>query len=350
MRFAVLGCGVIGAVHARTIKALAPRAELVVAVDAVEERARAIADEHGVDASTSLDEVLARDDVDAVTICTPSGMHSDAAVAVLDAGKHVIIEKPLDVDLDAARRVLDAERRSDRTAMVISQHRHDLASRVVHEALTAGSFGTVTSGMALMPWWRSQAYYDSGDWRGTVEMDGGGALMNQGIHTLDLLVWFLGEPVEVFAYTGLLAHERIAVEDTAVATVRFASGALGIVHGTTAAYPGLTTRVQVHGDRGSAVIDHNQLAYFHAAGDGDEIRAHGVAGGGNQAEERIAAAAPVDRTTSHSEQFEDFLDAVEHGRPPLVTVETAARTLAVIRAIYTSAEAGRPVTIKELSV
>jgi predicted dehydrogenase len=246
--------------------------------------------------------------------------------------------------------------------MVVSQHRHDPASQIVHEAVRSGRFGRLTSGNAIMSWWRSQGYYDSGDWRGTWALDGGGALMNQGIHTVDLFTWFLGEPVEVYAVTGCLAHERIEVEDTAVATVRFANGALGVVHGTTAAYPGLTTRVHVHGDRGSAVIDHDKLAYFHAAEDGAaEEFAYGAGGRANQAEQVLAAhgfgtsdgasggpAVAGLAATSHTTQFVDFLDAVEQGRPPLVTVEEATRTLAVICGIYESARTHAPVSIKEL--
>jgi UDP-N-acetyl-2-amino-2-deoxyglucuronate dehydrogenase len=171
--------------------------------------------------------------------------------------------------------------------------------------------------------------------------------MNQGIHTLDLLVWFLGEPVEVFAYTDLLAHERIEVEDTAVATVRFAGGALGIIHGTTAAYPGLSTRVQVHGTRGSAVIEKDKLVYFHAAGEEAADSPYG-AKGVNQVDE-VLATAPAESVTTHSSQFAHFLDAMENGHSPLVTAEEATRTLAVIRGIYASAAAGRPVKIKELS-
>ncbi|WP_020577534.1 Gfo/Idh/MocA family protein [Actinopolymorpha alba] len=361
MRFAVIGAGVIGRTHAQTIQSLSPRAELAVVVDTIPERAQELAGQLGIEASTALKEVLARADVDAVTIATPSGQHSDAAVAALDAGKHVIIEKPLDVNLEAARRVAEAEKRSDRTAMVVSQHRYDPASLIVHEAVKAGKFGRLTSGNAIMSWWRSQAYYDSGDWRGTWALDGGGALMNQGIHTIDLLAWFMGEPVEVYAWTGRLAHERIEVEDTAVATVRFASGALGVVHGTTAAYPGLTTKIHVHGDRGSAVVDHNKLTYFHAAGDDAEEYAYGAGGQANQAEAVLAASGHAEEkedtgpkvagisATSHTTQFVDFLNAVDEGRPPLVTVADATQTLALIRGIYESARRQAPVKIKELT-
>src|SRR5207237_9057935 len=158
---------------------------------------------------------------------------------------------------------------------VISQHRYGTASEVVFKAVRSGRLGRVTSGNAVVSWWRSQAYYDSAGWRGTWALDGGGAVMNQGIHTVDLLVWFLGEPVEVFAWTGCLAHERIEVEDTAVATIRFAGGVLGVIQATTAAYPGMNARVQLHGDRGSAVIDDDRLAYFHTAQAGRPGRALG---------------------------------------------------------------------------
>ncbi|GAA2759766.1 Gfo/Idh/MocA family protein [Actinopolymorpha rutila] len=362
MRFAVIGAGVIGRTHAQTIQSLQPRAELAVVADVVPERAQELATKHGVDAANSIEEVLGRSDVDVVTIATPSGLHADGAVAALDAGKHVIIEKPLDITLDAAKRVLEAEKRSDRTAMVVSQHRYDPASQVVHQAVRQGKFGRITSGNAIMSWWRSQGYYDSGDWRGTWELDGGGALMNQGIHTIDLMTWFLGDPVEVYAWADCLAHERIEVEDTAVATVRFASGALGVVHGTTAAYPGLTTKVHVHGDQGSAVIDATKLTYYHSAGDSDEDFAYGAGSSANQAESALAAAgfAPAAKNeeeptvagltaTSHTTQFRDFLDALDDKRPPLVTVAEGTKTLALIRGIYESARTKGPIRIEELT-
>lgn len=359
LRFAVVGSGVIGKTHARTLTSLAPRAELVAVVDVVPDRASALAAEHGVEALNSLEEALARPDVDVITVATPSGLHAAQAVAALDAGKHVIIEKPLDIAIDAAQRVLEAERRSGRTAMVVSQRRHGRANQIVHEAAQSGKFGRLTSALASMSWWRSQSYYDSGDWRGTWELDGGGALMNQGIHALDLFCWFMGEPVEVYAWAECLAHERIEVEDTAVATVRFANGALGSIHGTTAAYPGLTQRVNVHGDRGSAIVENDKLLYYHAAPEGGEEFSYGAGGSANQADEVLpeqAAARPAHEetvagltATSHSAQFTDFLDAVEQGRPPLVTVAEGAKTLALIRGIYESARRKQPVTIKELT-
>ena len=175
----------------------------------------------------------------------------------------MIIEKPAEITVERTDEIIAAQQESGRLVTVISQHRFDPATEVTVDAIAAGELGRLTSGIASIDWWRGQSYYDSGDWRGTWELDGGGALMNQGVHTIDLLVATMGRPVEVFAYTGTLAHERIEVEDVAVGVVRFASGALGVLHATTAAYPGMSARLQVHGDKGSVVIDSDVLSFIH---------------------------------------------------------------------------------------
>ena len=168
LRFGIVGAGVIGHVHAATIASLAPQAEVAFVADEIAGRARKLAADHGVAAGTSIAELLGRPDIGAVAICTPSGNHADLAVAALDAGKHVVVEKPLDVTLDAAARVAEAQRRSDLTVTVISQHRFDPSSRVVHDSIQEGLLGQVTSGAASIAWWRGQDYYDSGGWRGTI--------------------------------------------------------------------------------------------------------------------------------------------------------------------------------------
>jgi UDP-N-acetyl-2-amino-2-deoxyglucuronate dehydrogenase len=207
-------------------------------------------------------------------------------------------------------------------------------------------------------WWRSQSYYDSGGWRGTWELDGGGVLINQAIHSIDLLQWLIGPVVELTAYTELLAHERIEVEDTAVAILKFASGALGTIVATTAAYPGLTARLAVHGDRGSAVIDDDELRYFHVAGEGQEGEAYGAGGGENQAEQIIerygqvdsgpgAGSDPGSLSMAHRDQIRDFVEAVREGREPSINVEQGRKPLAIIQGIYESARTGGPVRIQE---
>ncbi|MFD4635801.1 Gfo/Idh/MocA family protein [Lentzea sp. NPDC058436] len=305
MRFALVGAGAIGEVHARLI---ASSAELAVVVDNSLERARQVASEFGGTPTTSLAEAF--EQVDAVSVCLPSGAHADAAVLALQAGKHVVVEKPIDVTLEAADRIIAAERESGRTVAVISQRRFQAEPAAARRAISEGRLGRITSGIAESTFWRPQEYYDSKPWRGTWALDGGGALMNQGIHAVDLLLWLMGEPVEVLARSACLAHDRIEVEDTVAAVVTFASGALGTITATTAANPGLPVRVAVHGDRGSVVI--------------------GESGSVDDA---------------HLAQYNDFLDAVRDGRPPLVGTADARRALAVVLAVYESARTGTPVAL-----
>jgi predicted dehydrogenase len=351
VRFGILGCGVIGPHHARAIAGL-EEAELVAVADVVPELADKLAGEYGCSSHYGLGEMLSGAELDAVCVCTPSGMHSGDAITALQAGKHVVIEKPVDVTLEAADRLLRVQRATGGKVAVVSQHRFDAATLAVHRAITTEQFGHLSAGSAEVRWWRSQSYYDSGGWRGTWELDGGGVLINQAIHSVDLLQWLMGRVVEVTAYTGLLAHERIEVEDPAVAILKFDGGALGTIVATTAAYPGLTARIAVHGDRGSAVIDDDELVYFHAAGVGQEAEAYG--GGENQSEQYGggsmgpgAGADPGSLSMAHRDQIADFVRAVKNDREPSINVEEGRKPLAIIAAIYESARTGGPIRIEE---
>ena len=359
IRFGILGCGVIGPHHARAIAGL-DEAEVVAVADVVSERAEELAGEYGCSWHPGLDDMLSKKDLDAVCICTPSGMHARDATKVLQAGKGVVIEKPVDVTLEAVDRLRGVQRATGGKVAVVSQHRFDPATRAVHEAVTNGRFGRLTSGSAEVRWWRSQSYYDSGGWRGTWAMDGGGVLINQAIHSIDLLRWLMGPVVEVTAYTGLLAHEGIEVEDTAVAVLKFAGGALGTIVATTAAYPGLTARIAVHGDRGSAVVDDDELRYFHVASEGQEGEAYGAGGGENQSGEVIekhgmvenskpgAGADPDSLSMAHRDQILDFIEAMREDREPSINLEEGRKPLEIIAAIYESARTGEAVRIEAL--
>ncbi len=359
---AIVGCGIIGLNHARAI-ARHPRLTITALVDAVPTAATELADQVVSELGGArpalyerLQDALATSPIDLVVVCTPSGLHVRLADEALAAGKHVVIEKPLDVSMPRAREIagLAAEAATRGLVVsVISQHRFDPSSVAVAQAVRDGRFGRLTSGIASVAWWRSQEYYDSGQWRGTWELDGGGAVMNQGVHTVDLLVWFLGRPVDVYAHTALLAHDRVDVEDVAVATVRFESGALGVIHATTAAYPGLSVRVQVHGDRGSAIIDDDQLEYFYAAGD-EAFDATGSSAH-NQASTLVPAGelrggdrGPDVFVAGHLRQYEDIVEAITTRREPGVRVEDALLSLAVVRAVYLSATLGRAVALDEV--
>jgi UDP-N-acetyl-2-amino-2-deoxyglucuronate dehydrogenase len=254
--------------------------------------------------------------------------------------------------------IIAAQRRAGTQVAVISQHRFDPATEVAVAAIGNGELGRLTSGIASVDWWRGQTYYDSGDWRGTWELDGGGALMNQGVHTVDLLVATMGRPVEVFAYTGTLAHDRIEVEDVAVGVVRFENGALGVLHATTAAYPGLSARLQVHGDKGSVVIDNDKLTFVHRTPreSSAEERAYGDPGSAiNQIAEYPEASGAAAQTAgsnpgqlaidAHRRQYENFFAALAGQEALRVDLETNRQSIAIITGVYESARTGRPVSL-----
>jgi predicted dehydrogenase len=275
-------------------------------------------------------------------------MHGEVTIEALDAGKNVIVEKPAETTAAKVDEIVKAQQKAGTVVTVISQHRFDAATETVLAAIQRGELGRLTSGIASIDWWRGQSYYDSGNWRGTWELDGGGALMNQGVHTVDLLIAMMGRPVEVFAYTGVLAHERIEVEDVAVGVVRFESGALGVLHGTTAAYPGLSARVQVHGDRGSAVIDNDELVFLHATPPGadPEERSYGSTSVRSGSEAGATAASnPAGLGDSHRLQYLNFLAALDGTEPVRVDLETNRQAVALINGVYESARTGRPVSL-----
>jgi predicted dehydrogenase len=361
LRTVLVGAGAIARSHARAIRAT-PGLELAAIVSRGGTGARALADEldaagHGPRprAEAGLAEALAHGSGEAadgarplVVVATPTSSHLAVASDAIAAGAHVLIEKPLDVDLEAARRfALSARRAEDGGAVVsvVSQHRFDAASLAVRDAVRAGRLGMLTAAAATVPWWRSAAYFAASPWRGTFAGDGGGALMNQGIHTLDLLVALLGRPVEVAAMTARTLH-AVEAEDVAGLLLRFESGALATMHASTSAYPGLASRLQVSGSLGSAVIENETLVYLHA----DPAQGapdYGLYGAGNQLHAAAAAprAEPTESPAGLARQYADLVDAVAGRRRPVVTVDDALVTLGVIDAAYRSARLGRTVAL-----
>ena len=355
-RFAIVGAGVIGKQHGLVQSQLSDRLELVAVVDRHLERAEALAGERGGRAFDSLTAALTSVELDVVAVCTPTGSHGEVAIEALQAGKHVIIEKPAEVNLAKTDRIIEAQRRAGTLVTVISQHRFDESTEIAVAAIRSGELGRLTSGIASVDWWRGQSYYDSGDWRGTWDLDGGGALMNQGVHTVDLLLAAMGRPVEVFAYTSTVAHERIETEDVAVGVVRFESGALGVLHATTAAYPGLSARLQVHGDRGSVVIDNDQLTYIHKTAPGDAAGdlSYGATGVADNQLDSLGLAVtagpaagsdPGQLSAAHRYQYQNFLAALAGEEELRVTLEENRRSIAVIVGAYESARTGQPVKL-----
>lgn len=355
----IVGCGIIGRHHGVVLtKHRSFTVTGLVDPDpaAVEAASAAVVGAGGAEpaAYESLAAALAAGTAEVVVICTPSGLHVQQALEALEYDVHLVLEKPLDVSVEKARQLSDAADRAaerGRCVSVISQHRFNPANVVVRDAVESGSFGRITSATTTMAAHRSQQYYDQGAWRGTWLMDGGGSVMNQGVHHVDLLRWLLGRPVEIAAHTAQLGHERIEIEDTATATIRFESGALATLLCTTAVYPSVPTRLQVHGSRGAAVVDDSRLEFFHAL-DGDPDSAEAPE---NQAPQRIEASelrssprAADFFVTGHLRQYDDIADAITRKRPPLVTVDEALLSLALVRAIYLSAALGAPVLFDDV--
>jgi predicted dehydrogenase len=283
--------------------------------------------------------------VQIVTIGTPSGAHLEPAVAAAKAGKHVIVEKPLEITLarcDAIIRACEANR--VKLSTIFPSRFHE-SSVEMKRAIDGNRFGRLTLGDAYVKWYRTQAYYDSGKWRGTWELDGGGALMNQAVHSVDLLTWLMGPVAEVTAHAATIAHERIAVEDNLVAALRFANGALGVIEASTAIYPGYLKRIEIHGSEGTAVMEEEDIKVwdFARAKKSDDAIArrmaeHKSTGGGASDPAAIGH-------HGHARQFQDVVDAIKKNREPAIDGREGRRSIEIILAIYKSAETGRSVKL-----
>lgn len=333
--FGIIGCGVISKTHAISLKEI-EGAKIVACCDVVAERAEAYAKENNCIPYTDLDEMLARDDLDAVCVLTPSGLHAEVGIPAAKAGKHVVVEKPIDITLENANALIKATEEAGVKLCVISQQRFNDAMMKVKEAVDAGKFGQLNFGGSHTKWYRSQEYYDSGDWRGTWALDGGGALMNQSIHYVDMLQYIMGPIDELFAYC-VTRNVDIEVEDIAVVSVKFKSGAIGLIEGNVAAYPGFYTRLDINGSDGSAIIEANQLVEWKLRSE-EGIDAKADAAGEGGASAQISA-------SSHTRQLADFVAAIREDREPLVNGAEGKKPLEIILAIYESARTGKPVKL-----
>jgi UDP-N-acetyl-2-amino-2-deoxyglucuronate dehydrogenase len=342
--FAIIGCGLISKFHARAINDTRG-AKLVAGYNRTMPAAEKLAAEFGCQPYDDLAAMLKNDKVDIVVIGTPSGAHMEPAVAAAKAGKHVIVEKPLEITLKRCDRIIEACRANKVTLSTIFPSRfHDSAAEM-KRAIDAGRFGRLTIGDAYVKWFRTQQYYDSGKWRGTWELDGGGALMNQAVHSVDLLLWLMGPVVEVTAHAAMLAHERIAVEDTVIATLKFASGALGVIEATTAAYPGYLKRIEIHGSAGSAVMEEEDIVKWDFAKEQKcdaairEAASAKKSGGGGASDPAAIG------HHGHARQFRDVLEAIKKGKPPRIDGPQGRQAVETILAIYKAAETGKAVKL-----
>jgi predicted dehydrogenase len=342
--FGIIGLGMIADFHTQAIAGM-EGCFFAAGFDALPGRAESFCTGHGGKPYASLDAFLADPDVKIVTIATPSGLHLDSAVAAARAGKHIIVEKPLEIS--AARCdviIAEAEKNNVKLGTVFPSRYHR-AARLVKDTIASGRLGKIVLADAQIKWFRTQEYYDSGKWRGTWEFDGGGVLMNQGIHGIDLLQWFMGDVAEVFAFSDTLAHERIEVEDTAAASLRFSSGALGVIEGTTGAYPGFLKKIEICGTKGCVTLEEENITTWQFAEETSEdenirraYRNAGGTGGGASDPKAIGY-------HGHRMLFESFVGAVREHKTPAIDGHEGRKAVEIIEGIYRSAKEHKPVAL-----
>lgn len=337
IRFGIVGTGAIAPFHAKAIQSI-EGAQLIGVASRTLESAQRFAREHAIPiVAGSATELAQRSDIDAIAITTPSALHREPALAAIAAGKHLMIEKPIDATVKGTDEILAAADKQGVLIASIFQARFGDGARALKAALEAGRFGRLVLCSAYVKWHRTASYYTG--WKGKLALDGGGAVINQAIHAVDLLQWFAGMPSEVFAWTTRCVHTNIESEDTACAALRFANGALGTIEASTALWPGWSRRVEICGEFGSAAMEDDDIARWDFRDElpqDDAIRStreSNAMGSG-------ASAPMAIRFEGHLRQFEDFVAAIRENRPPIIDGYEARKAVALVRAIYDSAERG----------
>jgi predicted dehydrogenase len=338
--FALVGPGAIAGLHARALGDV-PDARLVGVQSRDLGRALAFAREHEVPFATArLDELLARPEVQVVIVTTPSGAHLEPALAAVRAGKHVVVEKPVEITTARVDELLAAADEAQVRVAPIFQARFGLAARQVKAALEAGRLGRLVLASAAVKWHRAPAYYTG--WKGTLALDGGAALINQGIHAVDLLGWFAGEVARVAAFSTRRVHTGIEGEDTVCAAVEFGSGALGSIEVSTAVFPGWQRRIELCGEHGSVTLEDDRIARWDFRAEQPEDRAIragiGAAGGGSGASNPLAIG-----HAAHAAQYRAIVGALRADAPLPIDGREARRAVALVEAVYASVTSGRPV-------
>jgi UDP-N-acetyl-2-amino-2-deoxyglucuronate dehydrogenase len=352
VRTALVGCGKVGQIHAAALASLG-ESQFVAVCDQDPHRAADFAQRYGVAGYSDVDVMLRQAGVQAVLVCTPHPLHAEPVIAAARAGAHALVEKPLAANLDDCDAMLAAARQHGTRLGVISQRRLYEPVRRMKSAIDAGKIGRPVLGVFAMYSWRDPSYYQSDPWRGKWSTEGGGVLVNQSPHQLDLLQWYMGAIDEVSGYWGNLNHPTVEVDDTAVAAIRFKNGGLGSIVTSLSQKPGIYTKVHIHGETGASVgVETDRGATFVAGVSeiaepplndlwtipGEE---HLLAG--FQAEDRATFQRVNATTWYHALQIQDFLQAILHDRPPMVSGEEGRIVVEMFTAIYRSQAERRPI-------
>lgn len=342
LRVGIIGCGKIARTHAEAVATI-PNASLVAFCDAELARGQAFAAEFGAELGTNdLDDFFAQGQLDAALICTPHPVHEKLVVACAEAGVNVLCEKPIAIHLEEADRMIEATDAAGVAFGVIFQRRFWPAAQRIRRAIDDGLLGKLTFGSSYSHLWRPQSYFESDPWRGKWDTEGGGVMMNQAVHMVDMLQWYMGPAAEVYGRIATLRHgSYIDVEDTVAATVTFQSGALGAIEAFSTIQPDFGFRIMVRGDNGATA----SLQEIPEGTQGVNDLWTVEPGAGQRAAWEAAERGRPGFPEFHQLQIAEFLDAIRHDRPPAVTGRDARNSLAIILGIYESSRSGRPVLL-----
>lgn len=337
--FGIVGGGLIGAVQAAAINEISG-ARLLAVCGRDEQRTAEFAAKFAATAYTDYEKFLAHPGLQIINICTPSGTHAELGIKAAQAGKHVLVEKPIEIDLARADALIEACDRAGVKLGVIFQSRFLPAVQKIKRALDEDRLGHLIVGDAYVKWYRAPEYYAPGSWHGTLALDGGGALINQAIHTVDLLRWMMGPVAEVAAMKSALRYPHIEAEDTLVGTLRFQSGALGVVQAATSIKPGFKRRLEISGARGTVILDGDAISIWAIDGEDDAARDE------EQITDGSANPAAISNA-GHRRQIEDMMQAVMEDRAPLIDGREGRKSLELVTALYEAANEGRVIEIND---
>lgn len=336
--FGIIGTGAIASHHAKSIQELED-CQLVAVCSSTAERAKEASEKFGVRAYSNLEDFLRREDLDIVSVCTQSGRHMEPILAAALAGKHIIVEKPLEVSLERANRIISVCREQNVKLGVIFQNRFNPAYLRLKQAVRQGALGKLLLGNAYIKWYRDEAYYKSSDWKGTLAGDGGAALINQGIHTIDLLLDIMGDVGRVFGKVRTMVHD-IEGEDLGIAMLEFKNGAMGTIEGGTSLYPGHKERLEIYGENGSIIYEGGEIVSWDLKGETAITNdLHQVPSSG------ASDPMSVDYRL-HMAQIQEMVLAVRNDLDPVVSGESAIKSLELISAIYRSSKEKREIELK----
>lgn len=335
--FAIAGSGMVAGVHACALQEI-PEANLLGVWSRTPAKTQQFAHQYHIHGYPDYEDLLRNPDIQVVVLCLPSGYHGEYGMRAAAAGKHVVVEKPIDISIAGARDLIAACRKNAVKLSVIFQYRFTPAAQKIKQAIDRGLLGKLILGDAYVKWYRSPEYYKSNPWRGMKSIDGGGALMMQAIHTIDLLQWMMGGITSVTGFIKTSSH-TIEVEDLGVAAVEYANGAIGVIEGATAIHPSFKERLEIHGEKGSIILE------------GGNIRAWKVEGCNELEyidEQEIvygSTSSPAISHVNHKSQLQDIISAIQGNREPLVDGEEGLKSLQIVLGIYESAEKRQPVEL-----